>query len=210
MNTLIYKKKINILSFRRKVFLNICIALFMATLAACEKVQNNNLVLAPKNEYHQVNKTISVTDFGDGKKDSLDLDEDGKTDMYFLLAGSETENFSKISTTGQTYVSGNAFVMYGGKFFPVVQTFILNEKITDSTSVSMEKMLHKNAQIDSAGASEHLGAGIGGRGNVYLNFIINKKIGWIRLHLSQNNKELVIVDYAYSKFENQPVYAGQH
>lgn len=39
-----------------------------------------------KNEYHQVNKTISVTDFGDGKKDSLDLDEDGKTDMYFLLA----------------------------------------------------------------------------------------------------------------------------
>lgn len=188
----------------------IAIVCFTAsTVISCTKMEDvqPNQVLAAKNEYRQVNKTISVIEVEkDGKKDSIDIDADGAADLFFQIKGSATNNISKINTAGPTSLSASLTLIPQNPSIVMSRQFGINALVNEQGFFSSEAVLHKNFTVNDSAAV----VGIGGRGNTYIGFKIKQRYGWMQVRVSHDNKELVILDYAYSKTDNQPIAAGVH
>ncbi|MBK8352234.1 MAG: hypothetical protein IPL21_11230 [Saprospirales bacterium] len=181
------------------------IAAFMllsGLILSCKKNEKDD----PNITYKTFNKSVTSQLDRDLKKDSIDINGDGSTDMFVLAVSNEAAD------TSICYLSGTHAYMY----IDSTQTYFITYKLKNMASGQQPALLSTKTEwyniVFAAVKATPNNRGFAGVGDVYIPIIFldgaNKHYGWIRLNVSSDYRTIKVIDGAYHITPDTPIKMG--
>lgn len=179
---------------------------------ACKKNDSNN----PAINERTINKTITAIKVGSNFmiSDYLDLDDDGKLDIKF--AGAISDSVSYISISGE---NDSTYILSDFVSNPVALGGIspISKKLTTNTLVdvsSSQWVYQSYMSFFSTKVNKLFNDGIQGDGDVYLAFKIQKNTGdnyygWMLINVSSDMKTIMVKEVAVNTVANKGIKVGE-
>lgn len=179
-------------------------ALVMISLAACKKEEKNDSNI----DDFSYNKIITNAAIPGYTVDSVDVNKDGKFDLYIATYRIHADSQYVIFEGNDAAIAINDAAQFEGMH--LVKTFSKNQIPPVYNEITENYKTHEVFSLDIGAAS----FGFAGDGDTFLGFGMKKNdtddiyYGWLRVNIPADYSSIKIIDGALNSVANTPIPCG--